>query len=451
MDLRPGFTRKQDAKWVATVIDAAPRSWQVGALCRAIADALEARFNPVTVTGEVSGFTRASSGHCYFSLKDSSAQIRCVMFKRASGMLDFSPRDGQMVELRGRVSLYEPRGDLQLMVESMRLAGAGALFEQFLRLKVTLENEGLFDAVRKRPLPLMPRGIGVVTSAGAAALRDVATTLQRRAPHVPVVISAGPVQGAGAPAALVQALERLYALAQPPSGRALQAVLPVIDVILVVRGGGSIEDLWAFNDEILARTIARSPVPVISGVGHETDFTIADFVADIRAPTPTAAAELAATARDVWLATLDNIAGRLRELVWRSVDVASQRTDSVAARLVRPSMMAAAQRFALVSFEQRMRHATRHLLGQHDQKLLRLRQQLAAQLPLAFERHYSRLSLAQMQLSLLDPALVLQRGYAWLVADDGQTITSAAQTTTGQHLRASLASGTLDLIVSEPN
>ena len=282
----------------------APRIWQVGALCRAIADALEARFNPVAVRGEISGFSRASSGHCYFSLKDESGQIRCAMFRRAASLMDFSPRDGELVEVRGRLGVYEPRGDLQLIVESMSRAGQGALFEQFLRLKAKLEGEGLFDSARKRPLPVMPRGIGLVTSLGAAALHDVVTALQRRVPHIPVVLAPASVQGNSAPQELNQALLNLYHLTQ--EGRGLQADFankskkkasdadPVIDVILLVRGGGSMEDLWAFNDEQLARTLAASPVPVISGVGHETDFTIADFTADLRAPTPSAAAELLA-------------------------------------------------------------------------------------------------------------------------------------------------------------
>ncbi|HVE52499.1 MAG TPA: exodeoxyribonuclease VII large subunit, partial [Ramlibacter sp.] len=270
---------------------AARRVWAVGALCRAVADALEARFNPVAVRGEISGFSRAASGHCYFQLKDAQGQVRCAMFRRSAGLLDFSPRDGELVEVSGRLGVYEQRGDLQLVVESMRRAGQGALFEQFLRLKARLEEEGLFDTARKRALPLLPQGIGIATSLGAAALHDVVTCLRRRAPHVPVVLAPAAVQGGQAPGELVAALDSLYRLADRGA----------IDVILLVRGGGSIEDLWAFNDEQLARTIVRSPVPLVSGVGHETDFTIADFCADLRAPTPLAAAELAAQALETWL------------------------------------------------------------------------------------------------------------------------------------------------------
>src|SRR5687767_9481336 len=229
----------------------APRIWQVGALCRAISDALEARFNPVAVRGEVSGFSRASSGHCYFTLKDAQGQIRCAMFRRAAGLLDFVPRDGEMVEVQGRLGVYEPRGDLQLIVESLARAGQGALFEQFLQLKARLQAQGLFDAARKRDIPMLPRGIGLVTSPGAAALHDVVTALARRAPHVPVFLAPAAVQGSQAPAELVRALQALYRLAEAGS----------LDLILLVRGGGSIEDLWAFNDEQLARTIVQSPVP----------------------------------------------------------------------------------------------------------------------------------------------------------------------------------------------
>src|SRR5690606_35506152 len=252
------------------------------------------------------GFSRASSGHCYFSIKDAQGQLRCAMFRRAASLLDFSPRDGELVEVRGRLGVYEARGDLQFIVESMQRAGQGALFEQFLRLKAPLEAEGMFDGSRRRPLPLQPRGIGLVTSLGAAALHDVVTALRRRVPHIPVVLVPAQVQGGAAPASIIAALSKLYLLTQ--SGQAPEADLtqkkPAIDVILLVRGGGSIEDLWAFNDEHLARTIVQSPVPLISGVGHETDFTIADFCADLRAPTPTAAAELVSQPRDVWLGAL---------------------------------------------------------------------------------------------------------------------------------------------------
>lgn len=418
------------------MLEMAPRIWQVGALCRAVADALDARFNPVAVRGEISSFSRASSGHCYFSLKDASAQIRCVMFKRAAGLADFSPRDGELVDVRGRLGLYDPRGDLQLIVESMSRAGAGALFEQFVRLKLKLEAEGLFDPGRKREVPLTPRGIGVVTSLGAAALHDVIIVLQRRVPHIPVVVAAASVQGAHAPAELSRALTSLYQLAAP-----------VLDAILLVRGGGSMEDLWAFNDESLARVIARSPVPVISGVGHETDFTIADFVADLRAPTPTAAAELVAQPRDVWLGAVGIMQQRLHDALARRLDTEVQRIDQAAARLGRPSALAAAQRMAVSSMTRRLHTATRSLLAQKSQHLHLLRDNMPAHVRLGQERSRVRLARAELRLGLLDPSLVLQRGYAWLADEDGRTITSPEQTRAGQLVHATLAHGSMDLRV----
>jgi exodeoxyribonuclease VII large subunit len=367
------------------------------------------------------------------------------MFKRAASLLDFSPRDGELVEVRGRLGVYEPRGDLQLIVESMGRAGQGALFEQFLKLKARLESEGLFDPARKRPLPLMPRGIGVVTSLGAAALHDVVTALQRRVPHIPVVVAPASVQGTNAPAELIQALLNLYQLA--PGGQGQEAGL-VVDVILLVRGGGSMEDLWAFNDERLARTLVRSPVPVISGVGHETDFTIADFVADLRVPTPTAAAELVAQPRSVWLGTLELVRARLREALTRRLDSQSQRLDTLAARLGRPSALAARQRLALASSAQRLRFAVSHAMGQQGRNLQSIETSLPRQMQRGLEGARQRLDRAALRLGLLDPSLVLQRGYAWLADDKGHAITRVGQTFAGQAVQATLADGKVDLTVS---
>jgi len=436
----------------------APRIWQVGALCRAVADALDARFNPLAVRGEISGFSRATSGHCYFSIKDETGQIRCAMFRRAASLLDFSPRDGEMVELRGRLGVYEPRGDLQLIVESMSRAGAGALFEQFLKIKAKLEAQGLFDPARKRPLPVMPRGIGVVTSRGAAALHDVVTTLQRRVPHIPVLLAPASVQGSNAPQELAAALSSLYLLTQ--DGRDRRPVAsretathsapagPVIDVILLVRGGGSMEDLWAFNDEQLVRTLALSPVPVVCGVGHETDFTLADFVADVRAPTPTAAAELVAQPREAWLGALDAFARRLQDAAYRRLDQHNQQLDLTASRLGRPSARVGQQRLRLAATAQRLQFLSEQLLRQRRQSV----QQMQALLPQAVQRGLSRsaerLQRAELQLGLLDPSLVLQRGYAWLTNTQGETITGVGQTRVGQALRATLADGELDLTVT---
>ncbi|MEJ7747620.1 MAG: exodeoxyribonuclease VII large subunit, partial [Luteimonas sp.] len=414
-----------------------PRVWSVGALCKAIGDALEARFNPVSVCGEISGFSRAASGHCYFALKDESGQLRSAMFRRAAGLLDFSPRDGDQVEVRGRLAVYEPRGDLQLVVESLRRAGQGALFEQFLQRKARLEAEGLFDSARKRPLRAMPRSIGLVTSLGAAALHDVVTALRRRAPHVAVVLAPAAVQGAGAPAELVQSLKSLYSLES------------TLDAILLVRGGGSMEDLWAFNDETLARTIVQSPIPIVSGVGHETDFTIADFCADVRAPTPTAAAELVAAPGDLWLDTLDLLERRFSRALSARLDVLSQRLDLAGGRLARPSTLVGRQQMRLAHQVQRLQYAASSQVQLHAQA----QQAMGSSLPLscgrALAQHRERLERAAVRLQLLDPALVLQRGYAWLTDANGHAVTSTHQLAPADKVQARLADGTVDMTVQE--
>ncbi len=444
--------------------DLKPRAWTVSALCRAIADTLDAQFNPVTVRGEISGFSRAASGHCYFSLKDDTGQIRCAMFRRAASVMDFAPRDGELVEVRGRLGVYEARGDLQLIVESMERAGQGALFEQFLRLKAKLEAEGLFDPVHKRALPDQPRAIGVVTSLGAAAWHDVVTALQRRVPHIPVLMAPALVQGAGAAATLAQALQSIYALTAEDN-----PLCPPVDVILLVRGGGSMEDLWSFNDENLARLIAQSPVPLICGVGHETDFTIADFVADVRAPTPTAAAEMAATDRSVGLEALSVLEQRLGRGLLRQQDRQAQRLDAVAARLgvglVRQQERQGQRLNAIATRLGR----PQALLGQHRQWLDRLAHRLQAgvQSPLTDRAHQlerlndrlrfnlgqqvpqraQRLERAALRLSSVDPRQVLERGYAWLSDAHGQALTHAAQFEPGQSVRATLSDGEVPLKV----
>ena len=442
-----------------------PRAWTVSALCRAVADALDGQFNPVSVRGEISGFSRAASGHCYFSIKDETGQIRCAMFRRAASLMGFVPRDGELVEVRGRLGVYEARGDLQLIVESMERAGQGALFEQFLRLKAKLEAEGLFDPLHKRSLPAQPRAIGVVTSLGAAAWHDVVTALQRRVPHIPVLMAPALVQGAGAAATLVQALQNIYALTAEDN-----PLCPPVDVVLLVRGGGAMEDLWSFNDENLARVIAQSPVPLICGVGHETDFTIADFVADVRAPTPTAAAEMAATDRGVGLDALLVLEHRLSRGLIRQQDRQAQRLDAVAARLgvglVRQQERQS-QRLSAIATRLSRPQA---LLGQHQQWLDRLAARLQTGVRSQFmaqghqlERQSDRLSFnraqqvplraqrlarAALRLSSVDPHRVLERGYAWLSDDNGQALTHVAQFQPGQAVRATLADGDVPLTVT---
>jgi exodeoxyribonuclease VII large subunit len=432
-----------------TRIDSEPRVWSVGALCLAIADTLNARFNPVAVKGEISGFSRAASGHCYFNLKDESGQIRCAMFKRAASALGFMPKDGEMVELRGKLGVYEARGDLQLVVETMQRAGQGDLFAQFLKLKANLEAEGLFDASRKRDIPAQPRAIGVITSLGAAALHDVVSALQRRVPHIPVIVAPASVQGINAPSELLQSLKRLVSW-QGPEAKA-SSNLPgqpmVIDVILMVRGGGSMEDLWAFNDEALVRAVASCPIPIISGVGHETDFTLTDFVADLRAPTPTAAAEMVAMEGAQLLADCQLLQNALSDALTTSLDRMSQRLDWIANRLGRPSNRLKDQTARLMRIHQSLQYgfksqvqAQKQMLSRHSEHLPRLLQQ---NLQLQHQRNLNM----GTRLGLLDPHLVLERGYAWLTDETGRALTHASDFQANQSVTASLADGQVNLQV----
>ena len=415
------------------------RAWTVAELCRAVADQLDARFNPVTVRGELSGFTRAASGHCYFTLKDEGGQLRCAMFRRAAMQLDFEPRDGALVEVKGRLGVYEARGDLQLVAETMRQAGQGALYEQFLRLKAKLQSQGLFDVERKREIPAFVQHVGLVTSLGAAALHDVVTALRRRAPHVRVTVAPALVQGAAAPASLMQALQSLWPLAGQPS-KPLQA-------ILLVRGGGSLEDLWAFNDEALAHCVAQSPVPVIAGVGHETDFTIADFVADVRAPTPTAAAELVAGSRVQALEQLQVLQHRLERASHRHAERQAQRLDGLAARLSRPQAVLMQQHRWLDRLGERLStsRSTRALQDRH--RLQRLQDRLVAGVSGQSRQHVQRVDQLAWRLQALDPHQVLERGYAWLSDEQGLAIASVQQLKVGQAVQATLADGQVPLQV----
>ncbi|MDM4765739.1 exodeoxyribonuclease VII large subunit [Pelomonas sp. SE-A7] len=410
--------------------------WSVAGLLAAVSDSLQARFSVVTLQGEISGFTRAASGHCYFSLKDAegNALIRCALFRRAASMLGFAPRDGQLVELRGRLALYEPRGELQFVAESMRQAGAGALFEQFLRLKAQLEAEGLFDAGRKRDLPSFPKRLGVITSTAGAALHDVLTALARRAPHVEVVIYPSPVQGAEAPAALIKALRTANERAE-------------VDALILCRGGGSMEDLWAFNDERLVRAVAHSVLPMVCGVGHETDVTLCDLAADLRAPTPTAAAELAAPERDTCLAELAGLARSLQRRMQQRVDAAAQRLDRAGLRLARPGQALAQQRRRLDLLAQRWGQVLPNQQQIRSQRLDMLEARRQRALPSQFQAGALRLDALAARLSALDPARVLARGYAWLDDGSGGALTSVEQLQPAQQVRAVLADGEAELQV----
>ena len=389
----------------------------VGDLNRTIAGVLEAHIGNVWVRGEISNFKAYDSGHWYFSLKDAEGQIRCVMFRGRNSQVGFVPKDGDLIEVAANLGVYVPRGDLQLNVGMMRRAGQGGLYEAFLKLKEKLASEGLFDESKKRPLPKYPKAIGVITSAQAAALKDVLSTLERRAPHIPITVYPSLVQGVDAPPALIAALNRAYADAQQGD----------IEVILLVRGGGSIEDLWCFNDEQLARVIAESPVLIISGVGHETDFTIADFVADLRAPTPTGAAELATPNRDALLQDLDVLAQRMSVRVTQRIDKEAQRLDQLSLRLSH----------ALPNPD-RMREKAQQLS-------VRLNQAWQVNMQSYRQRHQSW----RNHLELLSPQRTLDRGYAVLLDEEGQAIKSAQQIQAKKTYELRLADDWSDVTVSE--
>ncbi len=424
----------------------------LGELVRRIASTLERSFGLLWVSGEVSNVTRAASGHWYFSLKDRDAQARCVMFRNRNQHVDWMPRDGDRVEARVVPGLYTPRGEFQLQVEQLRRAGAGVLYEAFLRIKASLERAGLFDAARKRPLPPHPRTIGIVTSLQAAALRDVLTTLARRAPHVDVIVYPTPVQGQDAPQRLVDAIAAAaHATAPHP-----------IDVLLVVRGGGSIEDLWAFNDERVAHAIAAALVPVVSGVGHETDFTIADFVADLRAPTPTAAAELASPDAFALAAAVARHRVALRRALQRSFDFRSQRVDEAARRLRSPEQRLLAARARLDEAIRRMTRAGADALDRRARSIVvasgRMRRsapnvdllalRLAGargRLGRAIEARLTDAARAaeggSRRLALLDPKGILSRGYAIATTTDGRIVRDASQVGAGDEVVVEVARG----------
>ncbi len=417
---------------------AARAPWGVAALVREVGDWLAGRFSACTVRGEISGFTRAASGHCYFNLKDADgggALLRCAMFRRAASLLAFAPQEGQLVEVRGRLGVYETRGELQIVVEAMQASGAGALYEQFLRVKARLEALGLFDTARKRALPPNPRAVGVVTSLGAAALQDVLTALARRAPHVRVVVYPSAVQGAAAPAALAEAVAQASRRAE-------------VDVLIVCRGGGSLEDLWAFNDEQVVRAIAAASMPVVSGVGHETDVTLADFAADLRAPTPTAAAELATPTRAALARMLDAFEAVVQRRAHGALDEHAQRLDRIATRLARPGQALRAQRERLTILAHRLdvlpartAQQQRAVLAQHESDLRRGLDRVIA-------LRGQQLDTLAARLRALDPKQVLTRGYAWLGDADGRPIGSVNDLALGMPLRAVLHDGTAGVVVT---
>jgi len=426
-----------------------PSVLPVSALNQAVAKLLERTFPLTWISGEVSNFTRAASGHWYFTLKDDAAQVRAVMFRGRAQMAGFVARDGDKVEVRATVTLYTARGDYQINVEAIRRSGVGNLYEAFLKLKEKLAAEGLFNPETKRPLPPFARTIGIVTSLQAAALRDVLTTLSRRAPHVSVILYPTPVQGEGAAARIADAI-------------ATASIRAECDVLLVCRGGGSIEDLWSFNDEAVARAIAASSIPVISGVGHETDVTIADFVADLRAPTPTGAAEMATRARGDWVSMLKTLAADMTRAIQRELTDASQSMDWLSRRLISPAAYISRERLKLQTLSTRLTHASRTPVAIARYSMMHLQTRLKAQLPdtaphcallaaqsrclamhmgarLARQRH-ALLSFTA-QLELLNPQRTLERGYAIVTDKKGRVIRSPKNLHPREFISVRLADG----------
>jgi len=408
---------------------------------------LEQGFPLTWVAGEISNLTRATSGHWYFSLKDAQAQVRCVMFRQKNLFLDWKPENGMQVEVRALVSLYEARGEFQLNVETMRRSGLGALYEAFEKLKAKLESEGLFAEARKKTLPPFPRSIGIITSPGAAALHDVVTTLRRRMPGILVVIYPAPVQGERAAEKISEAIRTAGQRAE-------------CEVLILCRGGGSIEDLWAFNEEIVARAVSDCPIPIVCGIGHETDFTIADFVADKRAPTPTAAAEFASPNRLELLAGLALVNKRLRRVVTRALEARMQQIDYLARRLQHPAVRLKDQRAHLRQLILRLKNAWSRQADNRRWRLRELRQMLKTpetarlrqyqfELSLRLRRTVAnylenlrtRLRSLNSHLAHLNPKLVLERGYSVVEDAAGKIVRDSAQIASGDELKMTFAKG----------
>ncbi len=386
----------------------------VSELNRLTKNILEQNFPLFWLSGEVSNFTRAASGHWYFSLKDAGAQVRCVMFKGRNSYVDFTPREGDKIEARCTVTLYEARGDFQLTVEFVQRAGLGALFEAFEKLKSKLSNEGLFDKQTKRAIPKHPKKIGIITSADAAALKDVLSTLKRRMPSIPIIIYPTPVQGKGVAQLIANAINTAHERAE-------------CDVLIICRGGGSIEDLWQFNEEVVARAIANCTIPTISGVGHETDFTICDFVADVRAATPTAAAELATLSLDESLSKIKQLKLILAKNIQFTLNQKTQALDYLARRLISPSQQIAQQKTQLTQMTYRLNNGIAQQIQRKQQSVLNISQNL---------RH-------------LNPQAVLTRGYAFVQNKAGNIMSSSAQLQAGEDVTLTFGTGSAEANITK--
>ena len=407
--MRTGGVQERELPEKTSVAQGTREVLTVSRLLRRARETVERQFPILWVSGEISALRPAGSGHLYFVLKDEHAQVDCVMFRSRAALLEWSPRDGMRVEVLAGVTLYEPRGRFQLNVEAMRAGEAGELYERFLKLKSKLEQEGLFEAAAKRPIPPHPRCIGLLTSLHAAALHDVLTTLARRNPCLPVTVYPVPVQGEGAALRIARMLRIANQRAE-------------CDVLLLVRGGGSIEDLWQFNEEAVARAIRASSIPVVVGVGHETDFTMADFAADQRAPTPTAAAELVSPSRAELLARTAELASRATREALRRIHYAMQAIDALARRIVHP--------------RERLRAA--------GQLVDQLAARLASAMGRRFDNFASRVSLASSSLQSLGPTAVLARGYSITTSADGKVLRDAQVVSAGERLKTTLANGWIE-------
>jgi exodeoxyribonuclease VII large subunit len=395
-----------------------PPTWTVTELTGYLRELIESdhTLQGVWVLGEVSNLSRPSSGHIYFTLKDVNASLRCVMWRNAVSRQGFIPRDGEAIEVHGGIGIYEASGQYQLYADLMRPAGDGVLYQEFLLLKGRLEAEGLFDPERKRPIPKWPRRIGIVTSPTGAALRDMLDTLRRRYPVVEVVLAPTPVQGKDAPPGIVASLDNLNRVTKP-------------DVIILGRGGGSIEDLWAFNDESVARAIVRSIAPVITGVGHETDFTIADFAADLRAPTPTAAAELATPDRSELIVSIHELKQRLER--WMQLVMITYRRE-------------------IKELENALRLNSPHRKMRNDrQRIDELQHRAQIAINHSLKIHRERLVGSLQRLSSLNPISILERGFSVVTHADGRIIRRVEQVKQGDPLNILVSNGDFDAQVTK--
>lgn len=409
------------------------------------------------VSGEISNLKRYNSGHWYFSLKDENAQVRCVMFRHKNQLLDWQPTDGMQIEVNARVTIYEPRGDFQLGVENIRRAGLGTLFEAFERLKTKLDKAGLFDQAQKKSLPTHPKQIGIITSQSAAALRDVLSTLKHRMPTIPVVIYPTPVQGNGAAEKIANTIHQAAKRAE-------------CDILILCRGGGSIEDLWAFNEEKVAHAIAACSIPIISGIGHETDFTIADFVADVRAPTPTGAAQLACQDKRALLHHINTQSNQIQQIMMRYLERLMQQSDTLTHRLLHPGERIQNQLFQLQHLQERLTNNWSRIIEIQHWKLSEMHQRISTFTPNISRLNHKQQELAsrltrainhrieaaktklqnhQTNLHHLNPHAVLARGYSISYTAEGIVLRNSDQIRIGDSIQVTFAKGWCDAEVSK--